>query len=214
MGADAPALYRKVGHELDYVTLWALTIQLSAMGSRDIAARMHPNWYNEFSTHSSFGWNPKWATPRACVDTIALDFAREEWCRPDGDRLQAAQIVGRVAKSGVAMGNLENLKDEAEGMLLALKPVKAKAGTTEALIDDLVTAQRTGGHFLEAEAVKKVLRVGPTALPTLRSHLADKRVTRLRAGGIQGETFNASVGYICTEVIREISGKIPLREVL
>ncbi|MEQ1841998.1 MAG: hypothetical protein ABL994_16460, partial [Verrucomicrobiales bacterium] len=187
----------KVGHEIDYVTLWALTIQLSAMGSRDIAARMHPNWYNEFSTHSSFGWNPKWATPRACVDTIASDFAREEWCRPDGDRLQAAQIVGRVAKSGVAMANLETLKDEAEGMVLALKPGKARAGTTEALIDGLVTAPRAEGTILDAEPVKRLLKAGPTALPTLRAHLDDKRVTRLRAGGIQGETFNASVGYIC-----------------
>lgn len=194
----------RIGAELDFVTLWAITIQLSATGRRDLAAKLQPTWYNEFSTHSSFGWNAKWATPRGCVETIALDFAREEWCRPDGNRQLAARIVNRVSKGDFA----KSLRAEGAGMLAALQPGRAKAGTVEALIDDLVRAPRTDdGYYASSPSVKRLAATGAKAIPALRSHLGDIRITRLLAGGFNGPVFNASVGFLCLEILRSLEGR-------
>lgn len=190
----------------DYVPLWALTIQLSANGHRELAMKMHPNWFNEFSTRV-LGWDPKWASPLGCVNTIALDFAREEWRRSDGDRVLAARIVDRVAKTGIAMEDVGQLKLEAEGMHLALLPGAGKVGTPEALIDALVDAPRSEGmSVIHANPVRKLIATGFDGIPALLAHRDDKRVTRILGGGIQMAVFNATVGFICREILRELSG--------
>ena len=67
---------------------------------------------------------------------------------------------------------------------LALKPSKAKAGSAEALIDDLVNCKSDDEHswlYQLDDRYKRVVNLGFDAVPSLIEHLEDDRLTRSEA---------------------------------
>jgi hypothetical protein len=98
---------------------------------------------------------------------------------------------------------------------LALIPSKAKPGSVEALIDDLVDFESDTGvmHGQEPEErYWRIARLGFDAVPELIKHLDDERLTRGRMIGFNNfHTWNLRVQHVVGDLLNGVAGEELMR---
>jgi hypothetical protein len=99
-----------------------------------------------------------------------------------------------------------------ESLALALRPSKAKPGSIEALIDDLVDYTRNTGTFvpvrLDWDRYRRIARRGFEAVPALIDHLDDKRLTRARMVGFDNfPSWRLRVGDVVGDLLEGLAGE-------
>jgi hypothetical protein len=142
---------------------------------------------------------------------LGWEFAVSHLSEPDTDR----KPIARKLKAWMAeykelqtKGNQSLLRS----LELALVPSKAKPGSVEALIDDLVNYHaRTGtiGVFLaKDDRFERIARLGFEAVPSLIEHLDDDRLTRgIMTGFNNFKPWNLRVRHLVSDLLQGLSGK-------
>ncbi|MBI1914162.1 MAG: hypothetical protein HYS12_05410 [Planctomycetes bacterium] len=94
---------------------------------------------------------------------------------------------------------------------LALVPSKAKPGSVEALIDDLVNYSadtETIGVFEVEEHYWRIAKLGFDAVPTLIDHLDDDRLTRAMMGGFNNfPSWHMRVRHVVSDLLEGLAGE-------
>lgn len=96
------------------------------------------------------------------------------------DRATAAKKMAELIKKEKELDTPHN-RALLKSLELALVPSKAKEGSVEALIDDLINLEADfseNGMRDKEERCEKILRLGYDAVPALIAHLKDDRLTR------------------------------------
>ncbi len=128
---------------------------------------------------------------------------------PEEDRAEIARRL-RALVNASPKRFAEYQKDLLRSLELALVPSTAKAGSLQALIDDLVEVRSTRHSRLGAEPDAGYTRLalrGFDAVPTLIEHLEDDRLTKTyRAPFNNFGGFHYRVADIVTELLQDLAG--------
>lgn len=195
-----------------YTNLWAFLIHLAAVGKEDIALKMFPNWYTEFSV-SIWGWRDCWATPERCVAEIASEYAAQIWRSGTGNRGEAERIMAKAIGYGFTFERSDYDPDleVATQMRSALQHSSSYLHSAENAVRDLIEAERYTGVPDKCEALHRLKSLGVHAIPALLAHSEDVTQTRLTLedSAIDPSKLRTPVGEIC----RYLLSKLPKAEV-
>jgi WD40 repeat protein len=102
-------------------------------------------------------------------------------------------------------------KELVRSLELGLVPSKAKPGSLEAMVDDLIEvhAGPLGGGFAKDEdpRYQKLARRGFEIVPTLIAHLDDERLTKYYHAGFNNfRGFNYRIRNMATDMLQELAG--------
>jgi hypothetical protein len=147
-------------------------------------------------------WPPRKLLPHAC-----WQYWWEELRQPKSDWTAIRKHLHTLHAADKELDTEENRKLLAS-LDEALVPSKARPGSTEALIDDLMQAQYD--HWYADNRTGPLVEKGFTAVPQLINHLGDNRLTRYlwSWGGITGippPPFYYRVGDLAGEAVGRIS---------
>ncbi len=146
--------------------------------------------------------------PRQALVQDAWYYWKDQLTRLKVDRAPMAKRLTEL------IGKDKDLDTERNRALLrslelALVPSKAKPGSVEALIDDLVDFTRYTQPFDRSEPEDqywRLVELGFDAVPALIEHLDDDRLTRAMLGGGMVLPWNVRVGDMVSILMENLSG--------
>ena len=175
----------------------------------------------------SLGWNDLAADIFSSVRDSSNDSPQKEilhsawyfWTQRIADPKFDRRTISSVLKRIMALDRDQATKEHnslVQTLDLAMAPNKAKPGTAQALIDDLVdvTDIDTGSDFpKEVEAREssywKLVRLGFDAVPAFLEHLEDRRLSRTYRPsytGSSGRLEHLLVSDLVAELLEELAG--------
>jgi hypothetical protein len=148
------------------------------------------------------------ASPRDRVRQRAWGYWVAALSQPDIDRAPATRHLQSLIQENKALDTAEN-KQLLQDLQAALVPSRAKPGSVEALIDDLVNydvKEPAIYPIKRGERYERVARLGFDAVPALIAHLGDRRLTR----GVvmpwnDPHSWNIRVGDLALDILEELS---------
>ncbi|HKI31086.1 MAG TPA: hypothetical protein VKA46_04420, partial [Gemmataceae bacterium] len=150
-------------------------------------------------------------------DPPRLQLLRMAWVYWEGQltqpKIDRAPIAKRL-KELIARDNemdTEGSRAFLKSLELALVPSKAKPGSIEALIDDLVDygadTERVGLFETEVRYLR-IAELGFDAVPALIKHLHDERLTRGRMGGFNNFFgYHLQVRHVVSDLLEGLAGQ-------
>lgn len=178
-----------------------------------IAAQCHSlGWNNLAQRILEISQTDKRKSPVAILTESAWDYWLAKLAEPRIDRAPIAQHLKRIVELNVKLGSSENLS-LIKSLELALLPSKAKPGTVESLIDQLVNLNDEDLEIQDDDEFgwrpnprfQAVLARGFEAVPALIEHLNDSRLTRLRVGGVKIRFYR--VGDAVSDLLKGLIGR-------
>lgn len=144
------------------------TIQFYFRGWHELAAAVYAK-----------GGNWKGEDPERTLAVYAMVYWRKQLANPTVDRAKIARRLALVFQ-GEPTVFLENDREFYDHLLLSLSPSKAKPGSAEADIDELLDAVEVvhGGSPSTDRRYTVIVTRGFDAVPVLIDHLNDVRLTR------------------------------------
>lgn len=129
-------------------------------------------------------------SPKELLLRQAWQYWEWQTSKPKIDRTPAAKHLKQILQSDKKLGTKEH-RALLESLELALVPSKAKPGSIEALIDDLVDLNKEDESEFDDDYYSwqlnlrsmRILARGFEAVPALIEHIDDARLTRYIAGG-------------------------------
>ncbi|HEY1859778.1 MAG TPA: hypothetical protein VGG61_05470, partial [Gemmataceae bacterium] len=146
---------------------------------------------------------------RTVLTNRAWDYWEEQLTETGSDR---AMINKRLKELMKADPNLDDKVHQylLKSLELALVPSKAKQGSIEAMIDDLIEyGADTGtiGVFEPEDRYWRLARKGFEAVPALIEHLDDERLTRAKMIGFNNfRSFHLRVQHVVSDLLQGLAG--------
>jgi hypothetical protein len=137
---------------------------------------------------------------------LAWGYWKGHVTRPKIDRSPVAKRLKELIQQDKELDTERN-RALLRSLELALVPSKAKSGSVEALIDDLVDYQANMGSvgiYEPEDRYWRIARLGFDAVPTLIEHLDDDRLTRAMMMGFNNfRSWNLRVRDIVADLLEE-----------
>ncbi len=183
--------------DLVYRKGWGLAIQCHAHGWRKLAEYLLEQDRKDAQV-----------SPRQALIQAAWYYWKDQLTRPKVDRAPMAkrlkELIGRDKEF-----DAERNRALLRSLELALVPSKAKPGSVEALIDDLVDYTgytRAPGRYGPEDRYWRLAELGFEAVPALIEHLDDDRLTRAMLGGVMVVPWNVQVGEMVSILLENLAG--------
>ncbi|MCH7904857.1 MAG: hypothetical protein IH944_09860 [Armatimonadetes bacterium] len=173
---------RQVGQD----DMLATGIQAYSLGHKELAQFLVGSKYGGVFAGASWSSVPREATPELRVTYLALHDALNDWFDVGQDRIEISGRILRIVvdekKIVTPFSGINEFRDEFIKDLMqtvALLPIPDDE--VERLIENLLSE---GGHMTisqkpeYSEAMKRILERGVDALPALKRHIEDERLTR------------------------------------
>jgi hypothetical protein len=177
---------------------WGLAIQCHARGWRKLAEHLLEQGRKDADT-----------SPRQALIRAAWFYWEHQLTRPKVDRAPMAkrlkELIGRDKEL-----DTERNRALLKSLELAIVPSKAKPGSVEALIGDLVDYTRYAqafGDFAAEDQYWRLAELGFDAVPALIEHLDDDRLTRAAMGGVNVMPRNLRVGDVVSVLLENLAGR-------
>jgi hypothetical protein len=152
--------------------------------------------------------------PRKLLIEDAWSYWERQLIEPKIDRAPIAKRLKEILKKDKDLDN-ENHRRLLKSLDLALVPSKAKPGSIEAFIDDLVDyTANTGtlGFFEPEERYFRLAKLGFEAVPALIEHLDDDRLTRAMMMGFNNfPSWHLRVGNVVGDLLEGLAGEELMR---
>lgn len=121
--------------------------------------------------------------PERTLALYAVSYWRDQLHRPTTDRAKVARRLG-VIRRAEPTAFTKDSEEFYDHLLLSLKPSKAKPGSVEADIDELLDVSSVlSGGWCGDDRYAAVVARGFDAVPSLLDHLSDSRLTRSQSCG-------------------------------
>jgi hypothetical protein len=147
--------------------------------------------------------------PRTQVRRIAWNYWELELSSPKCDWSVAARQLRALLRSNRELDSVPH-RALVESLELALVPSKAKPGSIDALIDDLVNAQKVyvGVRSEPDPHYARLVEMGFEAVPALIEHLNDDRLTRYRSLDVMNSRgYQYRVDHVVSKLLDDLSGE-------
>ncbi|HEV3237876.1 MAG TPA: hypothetical protein VGZ25_12855 [Gemmataceae bacterium] len=148
-------------------------------------------------------------SPDMALIQPAWDYWVSQLKSPTSDRAKAFKHLKKLIKSDKELDNESNQK-LLKSLELALAPSKAKPGSIDALIDDLVDYSATFDGIMFSEhgpRYQRLVEKGFEAVPGLIEHLADSRLTRSKLYASEQCSTNLRVQDVVSYLIEGLAGE-------
>jgi hypothetical protein len=146
----------------------ALAVQMQARGWKQSAQAVLEKGFQGHDVHS----------PHTALRFLAWNYWNDRLFDETTNRwAEACRQMKALLADEPALDTPEN-RSLFKSLELALVPSKAKPGSVESLIDDLMNARRSHYSDTSDECLRNVLDRGFDAVPELLEHLEDDRLTR------------------------------------
>ncbi len=140
----------------------------------------------------------------------AWDYWWEKVTDPEIDRVPLAKRLHEIIRLDNAVAT-EYDREVLKSLDAALIPSKAKPGSIEAFIDDLVnygSSSGTIGIFEHGERYERIAKLGFDAVPQLIEHLDDDRLTRSATMRFNNFlSWHRRVGDVVTDLLEDLAGE-------
>jgi len=143
--------------------------------------------------------------PGTVVRRTAWYYWKGELSQPDSDRSVAARHLHALIALSKEIDTYEN-RALLKSLDAALVPSKAKPGSIEAMIDDLVDVSSLWFHSNPDPRYMRVNDAGFEAVPELIEHLDDIRLTRAYLSDIHGDGLHYEVRHLVSNLLESLAG--------
>jgi hypothetical protein len=141
---------------------------------------------------------------------LAWGYWESRLTEPRGDRAPVARRLRELMRRSERL-DTEGHRDLLQSLESALAPSKAKPGSIEALIDDLVDYNAdtgTFGPYEPEERYWRIARLGFEAVPALIEHLDDDRLTRAKMQGFNNfRDWHLRVRHVVSDLLEGLAGE-------
>jgi len=205
----APQWYEPV-FELNIGLITA--IQCKARGWEPLAKSLLKNSLkSDYGHHFSAFYQPADLAPKTALAMAAWAYWGNQLIEPASDRKLIAKRMKSLLHTEPRLNKKHN-RALLESLEAALVPSKAKPGTVEAMIDDLVEmcsqSRSLTAHDELAPKYLRLAELGFKAVPELIKHLDDNRLTRsVEIGFNNFAPYHRTVGNIVSDLMQDLSGK-------
>jgi len=149
-------------------------------------------------------------SPRLELIHSAWGYWKMQLARPKTDRAMIAKRLKELIDRDAEMDTVPN-RALLKSLDLALVPSKAKPGSVEAMIDDLVDyAADTGslGSYEREDRYSRIAELGFDAVPALMEHLEDDRLTRAMMKGFNNfPSWHLRVKHVVSDLLQGLAGQ-------
>jgi hypothetical protein len=146
-------------------------------------------------------------SPRGDLTRTAWSYWEVQLLQPKIDRAPIYKRLKELIGKDQALDDEDN-RALLKSLELALVPSKAKAGSVEALIDDLVDYTSGIGASPNEKSYWRLVDLGFEAVPGLIEHLDDDRLTRGEWPGFNNApSWNMRVGHVLSELLNGLAGQ-------
>lgn len=148
-------------------------------------------------------------SPQSLLAFIAWTHWYQELTKPDSDWPAIRENLELLLTKEPKLDD-EYSRALLESLRAALTPSKAKPGSIEALVDDLINVNAPAGSLIQGDPDPRYLRVlerGFDAVPVLIDHFDDQRLTRSKMTGFNNfRAYPRRVREIVSDLLNGIGG--------
>jgi hypothetical protein len=182
-----------------------------------LAVQMHARGVSVAETIFDKGFKRKSEkTPRTALRLLAWEYWDGQLLDPTADHFPAACRHMKALLADERELNTPERRQLLKSLEAALVPHKAKPGSMEALIDDLINVRYRPEFFgmdPEDDRFMRVLDRGFEAVPALLQHLDDDRLTHYRAPqyswrGHMDPEYHYRVRDLASAILRSLAGRM------
>ncbi len=176
-----------------------------------LAIQCHERGWHKLATHLLERSHKKCKQPlRNPLLPLAWSYWEDHLTTPKIDRAPIAKRLKELIRQDKEL-DTESNRALLRSLDLALVPSKAKPGSIQAMIDDLVDYDAdtgTMGFFRREDRYWRIARLGFDAVPALIEHLDDDRLTRARMIGFHNfGSWNLRVQDVVSDLLEDLAGQ-------
>lgn len=180
-----------------------------------MAIQCHKRGWNRLAQYLiEFSQNENEREPQQHLIHIAWDYWSGHVTKPEIDRAPVAKRLQELIRRDQAL-DTDLHRALLKSLELALVPSKAKPGSIQALIDDLVDYQSDTGTprlFKPEDRYWRIAKLGFEVVPALIEHLEDDRLTRAMMTGFNNfPSWHLRVQHVVGDLLEELAAEELMR---